>query len=476
MTTKVSYYSDSADQHDGEDIRLDFLAPQPEVPTPVIKVAGGLILKRTLPRLVPFLGAGLLAYDLYTMWKETSRPPPNDYWRRVCGSGGSFLLASAGTCGQLVYVSPANQAALPFPTSNTNIHGYTSAPGELPPNPPNLPYRKRSQYQRIGPNPSPELAPGWTGFAPDPWAPFPEVQPYTPGQPTRPRPWSPPAYWPDDPAFPDPDQEPGPAPGTSPATRPGRTVVPGPFVAPQVPPLVEIEFDPSIRPGRPGPVEGPDSKPDAGATPAPGPGEGVGTGSSPGIPPGSPATGPVAPRPPVYGGEVPLPSRPPKGTKEKKFRGTWNAIQVLQVLSEAAELVDCLYQAMPSVLAKSQAREKYGQAMGEFWTSYRDARRAGQLETAAARARFLNGKPRWNPNWADPVGKPGRYERHVSAQYSPEGAHEKLPYIYDHFDEITAGTMLDAVTCGLYNQYVEDKVLGKYYKARSNLRPKRARL
>ena len=183
----------------------------------------------------------------------------------------------------------------------------------------------------------------------------------------------------------------------------------------------------------------------------------------------TPAPAPVMPPEPFYGGPVPNPSPPRPGTKEKKFRGTWVIAQMMDVISEASEVVDCLYDALPSVASKAAARKDFADKMKQFWKDYKTA----NPQTPIEKAKFLSKKPKWNPAWSDPLKKALKankpFDRALPAQYEQDGVHLKMGYIYDNFGEVTADVMSEALKCAATNHYL-DKVYGNLLPSGSNVR------
>ena len=190
---------------------------------------------------------------------------------------------------------------------------------------------------------------------------------------------------------------------------------PEPVKSPEVPPHWRIWLTPDFAPKPP-------AKPKKGGGPPP-PAPGPGT-------PPSPAPGPTpTPTPtPDYGTLPPGglgPTAPPgPGVHEKKFRNYGTSVfRILGHISEASEVVDCLYKQLPVSVR-------------------RKAKQASRGLTDSA------------------------------GQYGIKGADWKSVAIYDHLDKIGSAEMADFLICVSANQ-IEDQIIGRLSAARDRIRPRK---
>lgn len=410
-------------------------------------VSGGArLIGRGLLRAVPFVGAALTIWEIYDLLDDyfyqphrgyklncnlagvacfLPRTPVNRYFTGAgatglcynhCGQIGSLTLlpVAPGTSTQYVGLARHNGASH-YSTAETweKISGRTFVDFTKPMY---IPFQFPDVAPDVMPSPRPEKLPQRV----------------------------PVPFWPPDPWFsPLEAPAPAPAPSESPQTRPA---FPTPLDVPTPNPwpseLPSPSFEVTIRPGFPFPGTQPGTAPNP--TPSPKP---------------SPRPAPGGAPPPVPLPPQPLPSKPAPGTKERKFRSKLNPLALLDAASEGAELVDCLYSAIPSVAKAASARQAFGEQMREFWADYNSAKKAGKLGNPQARAKFLTKKPRWNKEWANPI-KATEKARAKSWIDNSKGrgidfVDAKMKVIYDRFDEIDGATMVDAVQCAVINHFVD---------------------
>lgn len=314
----------------------------------------GAVVRGGLGRLVPYIGWGLLAWDVLQWIKGTTPNREPDYW-------GYQLVVPPGRC-------PKEPAAKwfsdrqAFPTCGDKYVVLNSLAGFVVPRPPNFSvwwqtpqryldipgfgywsgYERWERVVENGPaqnwsQPQPSPRPNYItppAYAPKPnipnsnpvpdanpnGQPHPVFDPYTPNPPLRPEepvpqpiPWSVIPYVSN--------------PGNWPQYREGGNYgVPAPTYTS---PPWEIVIDIPVSPGGPG--TNPGGSPDPGTNPNPG---------------GQPVT-PVRTNP----RHIPR-SRPPRGDKEKKTRAKNAAVLgfiggSLGALSEANDVIDALYEALP---------------------------------------------------------------------------------------------------------------------------------
>lgn len=406
------------------------------------------LLARGFTRFIPWLGAGVLAYEIYEnqasilayaygWYGYVNTCTASAARNETCGWGGEFMTNfntgcanTTPTCGG--YVSQIGNG------SPTALKPYFNIVDRRVGN--NQVYIKARYEKRTN-----------VGFAEVPIPILPNRVPlrmpvplpmFVPEEPNRhPIPfWPTPDYWPDHPmpsADPLPKEE----------TKPGFPAhSPFPFEVPTRVPMPSPMWDfthtpgPATSPLKPGPGEGGGADPKPSPKPAPAP-------SPSPLPPGN--TTPF----------VPLPAPPASGTKEKKFRSVYSPQSLLDVVSEGAEMVDCLYDQLPSIANRAAARRKFGEEMNAFWARYKRAKPT----TNADKARLLKNKPKWNKDWADPNKADAKLREnsigHNAKNRGIDGADYKLKYIYNHFHELSASVVDGAIKCAALNIAV-DAVLG----------------
>lgn len=460
MSGYYSYFGDIAD-----------IVPPPAITR---KIAG-----RGVARFIPYVGWVILAYEAYQLYQRFNQPQPdfqvhrNPGWIKILSCPrseeygphiGTSQNCALGAGNRLVGVqSPAltmNGTGLTYlgvvgralmysevnPTGNPLVENLTTAST----------YWKPNTY-----------VPRFLGFQPTPDIRFPQVYPLLWVEPNFPQ-WE----WPD----PDWDYPPEPSPQVRPRTpiviAPIRDPITDPSTLPwnwpQPPPIIEIVIEVPIRQPVVTPVRTTVRTP---AIDAP---VRVPTWTPVRFPNIKPQTGtdPLPTLPPGYGGKPPLPHPPDPYTHERKFRKYGGALSFFDGLSETAEVVDCLYGAMPTIRTAATARGVFSEKMKQFWKDYAAAKGAGKLLSPQQRAAFLQAnKPKYNKAWDDPLkkvfGERKEFDK-LPEQYSLENADVKLQWIYDNYEELDAEGVNSFLSCVIYNQFAEDKVIGSLMGAKGD--------
>lgn len=386
----------------------------------------GRIIGKSLVRAIPFAGAALTAWEIYDFFNAAQYPYINPAkWTLVqsCGGNGGGWAGSAslGTCG------PIFQTGAPI-TSIDGVSGSYRFRYAAKMTSPYTGNRERGDwYTRtvpvVGGLPSIIARPDVNPALNPRWLTNPNIVP---------NPWHDPEFWP--PIDPYPEANPSPAPAPAHAPQPAPSFPPAPVGVPMVTPRWEIvhTFTP------PAPAPSPIARPDPVGRPNPVP----------------------APRPRIDPrvNPIPNPSRPPKGTKEVKPGTNYLPQVLLDVASEGAEIVDCMYDAMPSVQLKAQARQKFGSEMASFWKDFQLAMQNGQLKTARDKAVFLSQKPKWDKSWKDPAKRKANWGDN-SMRYGIDRADLKLKYMYDHFHELKDTSVIrQAIECVALDQQLDKAI------------------
>lgn len=394
---------------------------------------GGRAIGKALTRAIPFAGAALTAWELYDYLQNYADSPAllnTGGWVKTldCGLPEIYQFpTSGGACGDIntmLGVVPFGTYQYPYRFKETYSFPFLFAGTLYVPT--------AGKWERpIG------LENAYSGIAPNPYLPRPNGLPWPlPGPQWNPNIGPMPSPHPDalPSAFQAPRPETGPRVRSRPRTRP-RTL-PSPHWEFETPPSGPQPPRPRLRP-RVAPR--PDPAPDEEPYPDPLP---------------SPKLEPF----------VPLPSRPKEGTKERKFRGTYTAFQLLNALSEVAEAVDCLYNTLPSTKIRNEYNRAYAEEMKDFWKQYNANVKSGLIRTARDKAIFLDAKPKYNKKMTSPLkaakkARKGNYANNTKNLGINE-ADVKAQYIYDNFHELNAGVMGEALQCTIIDQYV-DKVIAR---------------
>lgn len=368
-----------------------------------------------LGRGVSVIGVGIAGgFALANFYKTNG--PPLQYWNVSYCAGclpanpiaWTSTILGAGCCSQLTNASYAGLAQVGGQlTSAFNIRGYQNSIWQ-----PGTHMQRVADYTRAvgAPVPTPVFQIGFASPLVEPGT-FAEMVPQPMLDPNiGPRVTTNPEYWPDE--WTDPARDPANEPGIRPTVQPGVR----PFIRPGIAPVV-VEQTHTAPFEQPAGLRGPDPA----LSPKPAPATGIGSSS---LPPKYPALAPP-----------PLPSRPPRGTKEKKsrLRSTFGAAAaVLDAVSEGAEFIDALYSSLPSVKA---------------------AKEAGR-------------DPAKEAEKTDKKFGPGE-------RYNWDAAAFKAKYIYDHFNEVDNAVIAETLGKALANA-VEDALLGAGYGAMSDIRSGKA--
>lgn len=443
-----------------------------KVPAPARKV-GLKFLPKLAGRFVPFLGLALTAYEVWKWYKRDRSwwgydrfcGPTNPFdggvctgtwgWWGVngvvnCGAASQFTPTGCPPWGTISpYTMPESIVEARFTQGSTAVsnqrrqvfrrrsgtHTYTVMfePGTFPfvdpvPDVQPEPHPAMVPYPQLQPDPN-EKRPAWPH--PEMWPPDPVLEPAPPS----PNEWPEPFRWQDWPhrvpfptivevVFPFPVQTPSPSPKPTPRPSPRPTPRPTPSPTPS-PPVVPAPQPPAAEPG---------------------------TGS----------------QPPSYGGQTPYPRAPRPGEREppkSRVRTVaGNALRIMDLMSEGAEVVDCIYKSMPKVASRAAARQAFSNRMNAMWDRYK-AEGIGRLSKQEKARWFEANKPKWNKAWKDPIGD--RFKDDLSERYSLEQAPAKALYLYNNSNHITADVVQRAIICAA-NNHVADIFIGALTGARGD--------
>lgn len=405
-----------------------------------LKFAGRLVGK-SLIRAIPYVGLALTVWEIYDIYKKI----------KIMPSGWNLTCTIAAACG----IPPRTQTTRQFTYSNAtaqcinhcNTINFSMVPFGSPVPAGHNHFITGNHYI-----PLPER---WASI--ESWfrASGSEVPSF--GHPQQPLPdglevpypapmtspnflpniWPSPEYWPEiDPrvapeAFVKtrPDTGPRTRPRSRPRSRPRPRTLPAPHWVFETPPSGPVP-NPRARP-RPSPK--PEPEPDRATTPWPD------FTTSPGRP---------------------NPSRPKPGEKEApKLNTVYTAVQILDLVSETAEIVDCMYNALGSVKKKQAAAMKYSAAINKFWEDYRAAVKSFEIWTPREKAIFLMKKPVWNPAWKSPLSDAKKLRKRSfgdhNKQFGINFADIKAQYIYDNFHELGVPELREAVECSAMDQQID---------------------